>query len=149
MGIFPYFLVSPCVPDHLFFLALLLKLLILCCSCSCVVKKKIPSLFPCFLVFYPSLFIGFKVTLCMIFLACFFGVSCLMRRTRKTRMLECFPSMIKPVCLCCLFSFAIWCVSKKKHKKKRKKKQKMIKQVQMNSGNKKKKDMKHNNKTMN
>ena len=76
----------------------------------------------------------------------FFGVSCLMRRTRKTRMLECFASIIKPVCLSCLFSFAIWFMSKKKHKKKRKKQIKK-KQVQMNSS--KKKNMKHNNKTNN
>ena len=70
-----------------------------------------------------------------------------MRRTRNTRMLSCFPSIIKPVCLSCLFSFAIWFMSKKKHKKKRKKKQIKINQVQMNSS--KKKNMKHSNKTNN
>ena len=67
-------------------------------------------------------------------------------KNKKARMLECFPSIIKLVSLSCLFSFAIWFMSKKKHKKKRKKKQIKIKQVQMNCS-KKKKNMKHNNTT--
>ena len=95
MGIFPYFLVSPFVPDRLFFLALLLKLFLLCCSCSCVASFLL-SFLPCFhvsllfillcfLAFYPSLFIGLKVTLCVIFLACFLGGLLPHEKNKKTQ----------------------------------------------------------------
>ena len=106
MGIFPYFLVSPCVPDHrFFFLALLLKLLFLCRSCSCVASFS--SFLHSFLPSLLSILLSFLVSRLLYDINCFF-ISCLMRRTRKTRMLECFPSIIKPVCLSCLsFCFLV------------------------------------------
>ena len=58
----------------------------------------------------------------------------LREKYKRNRMLECFPSIMKPVCL--FLSF--WYMSKKKNNKNNKKKRK-IKQMKMKNKRKKKK----------
>ena len=55
---------------------------------------------------------------------------CFMRSTRKTRMLECFPSIMRPVCIFCV---SFWFMNKKKNNKNNKKRK--IKQMKMNNNN--------------